>query len=111
MKNWQPIAYCTRPPERKKGLINWIQLTDMDLDEAEKLRNAGELLMASRFGNRLRWLLVWTDRPLAPVEAGLRMQMKAPYHLDRFGDTKQRHPGYFSGRRGKGYSKQEEDEK
>ena len=111
MKRWQAIAYCTRPPQRKRGLINWVQLTNMDLDEAEKLRNAGELLMASRLDSNLRWLMVYTDRDLVPQEAGLRMQMKAPYRLDRFGDTQQRHPGYFSGRRGKGYSKQEEDDK
>tara|TARA_R110000824_G_scaffold166658_1_gene343443 strand:+ start:41 stop:382 length:342 start_codon:yes stop_codon:yes gene_type:complete len=109
MKNWHAIAYCKRPPERKRGLINWVKMTDMDLNEAEKLRNAGELLMASRMVGRVRWLMVYTDRDLEPQEGIERMQLNSPYHLDRFGDTKQRHPGFYSGRRGKGYSKQEEE--
>ena len=109
MKRWQAIGHCSRPPERKLGLINWVKLTKMDLDEAERLRNAGEILMASRFSQSSRWLMVYTDRDLEPQEGIAYMQLSSRYQLDRYGETRQRHPGFYTGRRGKGYSKHAEE--
>jgi hypothetical protein len=109
MKSWQAIAYCKRPPDRQGGLISWARLTNMDLAEAERLRILGELLMASKMEGRRRFLMVYTDLKLVPHTDGERMQLARPYQQDRFGNTRQRHAGFYSGRRGKGYTPQKEE--
>ena len=103
MKRWQPIAFCKRPPERENGMISWVRLTDLDVSDAERLRISGELLMASKMEGKLRFLMVYTDRNLVPHTGGERMQLGQPYQQDRFGNTRQRHAGFYSARGGKGY--------
>lgn len=111
MKHWRPIAYCKHPPERENGLISWVRLTNLELNRAEELRVSGDLLMASKIVGELRWLLVYTDLSLVPHTGGERMQLGSPYQQDRFGNTRQRHAGFYSGRRGKGYTPQKGREK
>jgi hypothetical protein len=109
MKRWQPIAFCKRPPERENGMISWVRLTDLDLSDAERLRISGKLLMASKMEDKLRFLMVYTDRNLVPHTDGERTQLGQPYQPERFGHTRQRHAGFYSGRRGKGYTPQKEE--
>lgn len=84
-------------------MISWTRMTDLGLNEAERLRNAGELLMATRMAEDRRYLLVFTDRQLVPFDGEERMQLARRYQADRYGEALQRHVGVYTGRKGKGY--------